>query len=93
MYDVSPLHHLKPSAGDGYAFQPSSLLPYGGKLMVRMLSEDEPRFGKNHEFMNPVTDTTTYLPAKEELRGCSSRVSSSASLKKSPLTTTFATSA
>ena len=67
MYDVSPLHHLKPSAGDGYAFRLSSLLPSGGKLMVRMLSEDEPRFGKNHEFMNPVTDTTTYLPAKEEL--------------------------
>ena len=67
MYDASPLHHLKPSAGDGYAFHLPSLLPSGGKLTVRMLSEDEPRFGKNHEFMNPVTDTITYLPAKEEL--------------------------
>ena len=65
MYYVSPLHRLKPSAGDDYAFRLSSLLPSGGKLTVRILSEDEPRFGKNHEFMNPVTDTITYLPAKE----------------------------
>ena len=67
VYDISLLHHLKPSARDDYASQLSSLLPSGGKLMVCVFSEDEPRFGKNYEFMNPVTDTITYLLAKEEL--------------------------
>lgn len=35
--------------------------------MVCVFSEDEERFGKTNEFMNPVTGTITSLLSKEEI--------------------------
>ena len=48
-------------------FNLSSLLHPGGKLMVCVFCDDEARFGKTNEFMNPVTGTITSLLWKEEL--------------------------
>ena len=67
IYDISLLHHLKPHQRDDYAFQLASLLDSGGKLMVCVFSDDEERFGKTNEFMNPVTGTITSLLSKEEI--------------------------
>lgn len=67
IYDISLLHHLEPRKREEYAFQLSSLLHPGGKLMVCVFCDDEARFGKTNEFMNPVAGTITSLLWKEEL--------------------------
>ncbi len=67
IYDISLLHHLQPRKRDEYALQLASLLRAGGKLMVCVFCDDEERFGRTNEFMNPVTGTITSLLWKEEL--------------------------
>ncbi len=67
IYDISLLHHLKPHRRDAYAAQLASLLNAGGKFMLCVFSDDEERFGRTNEFLNPVTGTITSLLSKEEI--------------------------
>jgi hypothetical protein len=65
--DISLLHHIKPEDRKKYAESLFDVTKNGSKILISCFSEGDIIFEGQKEFINPDTDTVTYVLSKNDI--------------------------
>jgi len=65
--DISLLHHIKPEDREKYAQSLARVAKRGAKVLISCFSERDPVFAGQKIFLNPDSDTVTYVLSNEDI--------------------------